>query len=47
MSYLNRHGRKMGEPKLEWSSIQLCMANQQNIIPIGRLSRVVDDIEGI
>ena len=29
--------QRMGEPKLEWSTIHLCMANQQKIIPLGRL----------
>ena len=33
--------QRMGEPKLEWSTIQLCMANQQKIIPLGRLSKIV------
>ena len=27
--------QRMGEPKLEWSIIQLQMTNQQNIIPLG------------
>lgn len=36
----------MGKPKLEWSSIKLCMENQQNIIPMGYLHGVVVDIEG-
>ena len=31
----------MGEPKLEWSTIQLRMDNQQNIIPLGRLSKIM------
>lgn len=37
----------MGEHKLEWSSIQLCIANQQKIIPMGIPSRVIVDIEGV
>ena len=37
----------MGEPKLEWSAIQLRMANQQKIIPLGRLSKIVVDIAGV
>ena len=37
----------MGEPKLEWSTIQLCMANQKKIIPLGRLSKIVVDIAGV
>ena len=38
--------QRMGEPKLEWSTIQLRMANQQMIIPLGRLSTIVVDIIG-
>ena len=37
----------MREPKLEWCTIQLRMSNQQNIIPLGRLSKVVVNIEGL
>ena len=37
----------MGEPKLEWSTIQLRMANQQKIIPLGRLPKVMVDIAGV
>ena len=37
----------MGEPKMEWSTIQLCMANQQKIIPLGRLLKIVVDIAGV
>ena len=36
--------QRMGEPKLEWSTIQLRMASQQRIIPLGRLSKIVVDI---
>lgn len=36
----------MGKPKLEWSMIQLCLANNQRIIPLGRLPQVVVSIEG-
>ena len=39
--------QRMGEPKLEWSTIQLRLANQQKIVPLGRLSRVIVDIEFI
>lgn len=39
--------QQMGEPKLEWSNIQLCMANQQKIIPLGRLSKIMVDITGV
>ena len=37
----------MGEPKLEWSTIQPRMANQQKIIPLGRLSKIMVDIIGV
>ena len=37
----------MGEYKLEWSTIQLCMDNQQKIISMGRLSNIVVDIRGV
>ena len=37
----------MGEPKLEWSTIQLRMENQQKIIPLGRLSKIMVDIAGV
>lgn len=30
----------MGKPKLIWSPIQLRLANQQKIIPLGSMSRV-------
>ena len=39
--------QRMGEPKLEWSTIQLCTANQQNIIPLGRLSKIMVYIAGV
>ena len=37
----------IGEPKLEWYTIQLCMANQQKIIPLGRLLKIMVDIAGV
>ena len=37
----------MGEPKLEWSTTQLRMENQQKIIPLGRLSKITVDIAGV
>lgn len=37
----------MGEPKLEWSTIQLRMENQQKIIPLGRRPKVMVDIAGV
>ncbi len=36
----------MGRPTLQWSPIQLRMANQQKILPMGRLQRITVDIEG-
>ena len=38
---------RMGRPVLQWSSIQLRMENQKNIIPMGRLHGVTVDIEGV
>ena len=37
----------MGENKLEWSTIQLRMENQQKIIPLGRLRKFMVDIAGV
>ena len=37
----------MGRPMLQWSPIQLRMANQQKILPMGRLQGVTMDIEGV
>jgi len=37
----------MGNPKLVWSPIALKLANQQKIIPFGRLELVWIDIEGV
>ena len=37
---------RMGRPALQWSPIQLRMANQQTILPYGRLQGVTVDIEG-
>ena len=37
----------MGNPPLEWSPIQLRLANQEKVLPIGRLSQVQVDIEGL
>ena len=39
--------KRMGKCKLELSTIQLRMANQQKIIPLGRLSKIVVDIAGV
>lgn len=37
----------MGKPKLTWSPIQLVLANQHRIFPIGWLSGVPIDIDGV
>ena len=37
----------MGKPRLDWSPVQLRIANQEKVIPIGRLSQVPIDIEGL
>ena len=37
----------MGNPPLEWSPIQLRLGNQGKVLPIGRLSQVQVDIEGL
>ena len=34
----------MGKPPLEWSPIQLRLANQAKVLPVGRLSQVQVDI---
>ena len=38
---------QMGEAKLEWSPIQLRLANQQKIVPFGRFPSVPVDIDGV
>ena len=37
----------MGRPALQWSPIQLRMANQQKILPTGRFQGVMVDIEDV
>ena len=37
----------MGKPHLHSSPIQLCLANQAKVLPIGRLSNAIVDIEGL
>ena len=37
----------MGKPKLRYSLIQLRLANQQRVCPMGRLSNVPLDIDGV
>ena len=37
----------MGNPRLDWSPVQVWLANQAKILPIGTLSQVPVDIEGL
>jgi hypothetical protein len=37
----------MGKPKLIWSLVQLILANQHKIVPIGRLAGVPVNIDGV
>ena len=37
----------MGKPRLEWSPIQLRLANQAKLLLIGRLSNETVDVEGL
>ena len=37
----------MGKPPIEWSPIHLRLDNQEKVLPIGRLSQVQVDIEGL
>ena len=37
----------MGNPTLGWSSVQLRLENQVKVQPIGRISNLVVDIEGM
>ena len=37
----------MGKPKLRYSPIQLRLANQQRVNPMGRLSNILVDIDGM
>ena len=38
---------QMGKPALTWSPIQLRLANQQRIVPLGRFLSVQIDIDGV
>ena len=38
---------QMGKPTLDWSPIQLRLANQQNIVPLGHFPNVPVDIDGV
>ena len=37
----------MNNPRLDWSPIQLRLANQSKVLPIGRLTQVPVQIEGM
>ena len=37
----------MNKPRLDWSPIQLRLANQSKVLPIGRLTQVHMEIEGL
>ena len=37
----------MGKPKLRYSPIQLKLENQQKVNPLGRLSNIPMDIDGV
>jgi hypothetical protein len=37
----------MGEPTLEYSNVQLKLANQHRVLPIGRLKGVTIDLDGV
>ena len=39
--------KKMGEPKLGWSLVQLRLANQAKVQPIDYVSNMVVDVEGM
>ena len=38
---------QMGKPRLEWFPIQLRLANQQKIVPLGKFPSVPVDIDGV
>ena len=37
----------MNKPRLDWSPIQLRLANQSKVLPIGRLTQVLVEVEGL
>lgn len=37
----------MGRPTLQWSPVQLGMANQVKVVPLGRLPRVPFNLDGV
>lgn len=50
-SYVNVLTKKrweaMGRPALQWSPVQLRMANQVKVVPLGRLPKVLIDLDGV
>jgi hypothetical protein len=47
MSFQEKTWEMMGKPKLIWSPIQLRLENQHKIVPIGRLTGVNVNIDGV
>ena len=39
--------KSMNNPRLVWSAIQIRLANQLNILPIGRLTQAPIEVEGL
>ena len=37
----------MNKPQLDWSPIQLRLVNQSKVLPIGRLTQVPVEVEGL
>ena len=37
----------MNEPRLDWSPIQLRLVNQSKVLPMGRLTQVPVEVEGL
>jgi len=44
---LKKSWELIGKTKMQWLTIQLKMENQQNIVPLGRLSGITVDIDGV
>jgi hypothetical protein len=44
---LKKTWKMMGKPNLIWSPIHLRLANQRKIVPIGRLTSVNVNIDGV
>ena len=48
VNILTRHTREsINKPRLDWSPIQLRLANQSKVLPIGRLTQVPVEVEGL